>query len=175
MAGVHALQRSYNKMPSYLKAAMPPEITVEPMAFADARLRTSLSLIVRADASPGALQDDWWDEQPLNLALGGLDIGGHAESAPVCYAAMVAACWPVLRHTVPALARIDLATTDLPMLVAFKDAYQSIRDERDRIDAVYTDYNKAIYTMLQGTTHRSDEELWADHPGERCVCTSLCR
>ena len=51
----------------------------------------------------------------------------------------------------PALADVDLATTELPMLVAFKEAYEGLRVERDRIDELYAGYNKEIYEMLQGT------------------------
>jgi hypothetical protein len=148
---LHALQRSYNKVPNYAKSAMPPEITEGVMAAVDNRLRTSLSLIARADASPPEVQDDWWDEQPLNMMLGGTDVGGHEESAAACYAAMVASCWPKLRQTVPALIDVDLSSTDLPMLISFKKAYEHLCVERDGIDDLYTKYNKDIYEMLQGT------------------------
>jgi glycerol-3-phosphate dehydrogenase (NAD+) len=145
------MRRSVNKAPIYWGQAMLPSITAPIMAaVVDTRMRASLSLLATADKSSTAQLKDWWALAQLSTDMGGLDIGGHAPSCGAYYSSMVLACWSELARTCPILGNISLADGGLPMLDECLEHYQAIRDQRDDIDKIFTEYGTHIYHTIRG-------------------------
>jgi hypothetical protein len=64
---------------------------------------------------------------------------------------MVANCWTALQASVPALSRIPLTSTDLPILASFNSAYDKLRADHAAIEGEYTDRAKDIYRLVTGS------------------------
>ena len=60
------------------------------------------------------------------------------------------ACWPTLQRVCPELRDVDLATSELPSIAAARDAYEAIRASRDDVAAIYSEFDKDIYHLLDG-------------------------
>ena len=66
------------------------------------------------------------------------------------YAASYLACWPTLQRVCPALCDVDFATTELPSVAAARDAYEAIRACRSDVAAIYSEFDKDVYHLLDG-------------------------
>jgi hypothetical protein len=67
---------------------MPPRITGPALDQAvEGRLRKSLELVVRADATPPKQRQAAWDQATLPNHMGGVGVGGHTLICPAAYAA----------------------------------------------------------------------------------------
>ena len=134
----------------YWAQAQRPALSAPGLGAALARIRVSWEALVGADASPETRRDLAWEQACSPTNMGGCGIyNAHALSG-AAYAASVIKNWPLLQRVAPALHDVDFATTTLPSIAAARDAYETLRAERDRIAQVHAAYDGFEYHTIHG-------------------------
>jgi hypothetical protein len=91
-----------------------------------------------------------WLQALLPTTLGGAGIHDTLALSGAVYAASYIAYWPTLQRVCPELRDVYLATSELPSIAAARDAYEAIRASRDDVAAIYSEFDKDIYHLLDG-------------------------
>ena len=130
---------------------MPPFVTEPVMReVVDPRLRQSLELITDVSAATSAQIERWWSEAQLPSQMGGVDVGGCEMRCKPAYCATLLSCLPRLLAGSSALAGHDVSTSDLPMLAALRDSYDSLASTRSAVASTYeTEFDGHVYITLR--------------------------
>ena len=149
------LRYSASRMPVYWEQCMPPFITKPVMRdVVDVRLRRSLELITDTSAATPAQLERWWEEQQLPTNMGGADVGGNVGRCEPAYCGCMFACLPRLLQNCPSMRGCDVATHDIPMLSAFRGAYDGLCSTRAEIERTYQEeFVGRVYITLRNATY----------------------
>jgi hypothetical protein len=144
----------------YWARILPPHIAGPAIAAeSDTRLRTSLEQQLVMRASPSDIRERAHLEARLPPSMGGLGVGGQEGLCPAAFTASVLACWGKLRKTCPALADVDFANSEIPMVREARKHYESLCTTRDRIGGIYAELDETRYYPIDG-----DEPVTRHHP-----------
>ena len=132
-----------------------PDVTLAPVLASDDLIRTHWEQCIKAASSPSDVRDRSWSQAQLPICLGGLRIGGNAPLCSAVYSANFIKTWLPLSRTCPLLAsfgdiRDPLSSAhSLPMVQAFVTAYETLRLDRDAVQADYEHFDAQIYTTVR--------------------------
>ena len=114
------------------------------------RLRVSWEALTASDASPVERRDLAWLQALLPNTMGGGGLYDALSTHTAAYAAARLKTWPTLRRISPLLADVDFNTTDMPSVVAAREAYETLRALRADVAARHATFDDTVYYTIDG-------------------------
>ena len=82
--------------------------------------------------------------------MGGGGLYDALSTHTAAYAAAHLKTWPTLRRISPLLADVDFNTTDMPSVVAAREAYETLRALRADVAARHATFDDTVYYTIDG-------------------------
>ena len=146
------LSRCANQLVSYWQRIQRPSVSEEVMRnVVDPRLRRSLELLARADASDAEQRERFTAESSLPTAMGGVRVGGAERLCKAQYVGGVFKRLPKLAATCSLLFDKSLTEiADLGMYDEFREAYELLQVQRDSVASSYEEMDDIKYYTVRG-------------------------
>ena len=142
---------SFAQKPMYVCSVMPPSATMAPVQEYSVRMRQSFRSWVVAEGTCEPLRVTCAELQAfMPTSVGGLGYEANEATADARYAARVIRRWHDVQQLAPAVAGEALSTSQMPMLVEARAAYERVRVLRGQMETRYAARSQQLCTHLCG-------------------------